>query len=274
MVFTIFAQIIAEECEMNNILSHTAFGQKKVELVFLHGFCEDSRMWSEFIEDSQFNAVAVDLPGYGSSEDIKFTTLKDMADKLHQTLQELKVSDFILVGHSMGGYVALEYLANYPDELRGLALIHSHPFPDGEERKDQRQRSIEFVEKYGVEAYAKQFFPKLFATENRDNFAIHSLSLRATQLNKQTIINSQHAMVKRKDHSETVEKADIPVLFLLGTQDNLVNLKSATEIAVAPERSMIKIYEHTGHMSMFEKPNTLRNDLKKFIEFCEMTVLS
>lgn len=255
---------------MDTQLSYKKFGDYKRNIVFLHGFCEDSRMWNEFIDEAGLNAISIDLPGYGGSTQFDVTSLKDMAEKVHNTIEKLRITDYIIAGHSMGGYVAMEYLARYEDKLKGLALIHSHPFADSEERKEQRRRSMEFVDKYGVEVYAKQFFPKLFSTEHRDNFAIHSLSLRATQLSQSTIMNSLQAMIDRKDHSDTYKNAEIPVMLVAGTQDSLVNLKSVTEISVEPKRSMIKIYDHVGHMSMFEKPNALRSDLRRFIEFCEL----
>lgn len=253
------------------MLAYNKFGKKNFDYVFLHGFCEDSRMWTDFIKNSGFNAITIDLPGYGNSSEIEVESLASMAEDVHTTMENLGISDFILAGHSMGGYVAMEYLSKYPDQLKGLALIHSHPFADDDIRKTQRRKSIEFIDNYGVEAYAKQFFPKLFATENKNNFAVHSLSLRATQIPTSTVIDSLEAMIKRKDHRHTFCNSTRPVLQVLGKEDNLINFKSNLELSVEPELSMIEIYDYVGHMSLYEKPTLLRDSLRKFLEFCQIT---
>ena len=254
-----------------SMLGCKKYGKKDFEFVFLHGFCEDARMWSEFIEEFGGNAISIDLPGYGDSSHMEVTSLEEMAAQLHHTIQELGVKDFILAGHSMGGYVAMEYLSRFPENLNGVALIHSHPFADDDERKDQRKKTIDFIENYGVEAFVKQFFPKLFAAENQDNFAIHSLSLRATQLPLDTVINSVKAMMNRKDHLETYKNSPLPVCMIIGKEDQLIHFRDCVEITVEPRQSMVEIYDHVGHQSIFEKPQLLRSSLRKFQEFCKVS---
>ena len=97
-------------------------------IVLLHGFCFDSRMWEEFTPLlSNFQIIRIDLSGFGHSELQKESSIKGMADCVHAVLKHLKIKKCVLIGHSMGGYVSLEFAKKHGELLLGLCLFHSHP---------------------------------------------------------------------------------------------------------------------------------------------------
>lgn len=238
-------------------------------VVFLHGLMEDARMWSDFLGDLPFRCYAIDLPGYGQAKERAFESVTLVAQAVHQTIESLDLKEFILIGHSMGGYVGLSYLQQFPEYLMGLGLIHSHPFADSEEKKIERDKTIQFIDKFGLSIYAQQFFPSLFARSYKDNLAIHTLSLRSTQQNQNRVIESMKALKARKDQTQTTIKNDTPTLWVLGTEDKLVDLDRTVEVAAKSDQAQIEVYENVGHMSMFEHTKVLRKDLIKFVRFCE-----
>jgi len=254
---------------MNKHLGYLEFQNDGPKAVFLHGFFEDARMWQDFLVDQPFHSMAIDLPAYKSSDSFDFLEMNQAANLVHQLVQKKGWKKYYLFGHSMGGYVGLSYLQAFGNELLGLGLIHSHPFADSEEKKAQREKMVGFVEKFGLGMYAKQFFPKLFAKEYNDNFWIHTLSLRATQLSQKAIRQSLLAMKDRKDQSELLKETKVPVLQIIGVQDTLVEVDRTIEASRFPEYSMVEIYPNVAHMSMFESPKTLSKSIRKFIRFCE-----
>jgi pimeloyl-ACP methyl ester carboxylesterase len=169
----------------------------------------------------------------------------------------------------MGGYVGLSYLEQFPNHLMGLGLIHSHPFADSEEKRKERDKTIQFIDKFGLSIYAQQFFPSLFARSYKDNLAIHTLSLRSTQQQQDHVIQSIKALKDRKDQTQTAIQNNTPTLWVLGTEDNLVDLNRTIEVAAKSDQTQIEVYENVGHMSMFEHTKVLRKDLIKFVRFCE-----
>ncbi len=254
---------------MAQVLPYREFHNGDTTLVFLHGLMEDARMWSDLLSDLPFHSIAIDLPGYGQAQNQSFESIADAAESVELTLRKIEPKSYVIIGHSMGGYVALSYLEKYPEKLLGVGLLHSHPFADTEDKKQERDKSIAFIEKFGLEIYAKQFFPSLFARSYKDNLAIHALSLRATQQSQAAVIQSMQAMKQRSDRSSAVLNSEIPILWVLGTEDHLVDLHRTLDVAARSDQSMIEVYEKVGHMSMFEHTSVLYKTLIKFVRYCE-----
>lgn len=115
---------------------------KGTPVVFVHGFCEDSMVWDEFIPEivaAGYNVLTLDLPGFGESEVVQDASVEVIADVINAVLVELQLSNIILIGHSLGGYVALAFAKKYADKLIGLGLFHSQPYADSEEKRKSPQ---------------------------------------------------------------------------------------------------------------------------------------
>ena len=123
--------------------------------MFLHGFLENSTMWNEHILElsKKHRVICVDLLGHGDTDCLGYVhTMEDMADAVHHVLHELKLRKVVLVGHSMGGYVALAFAELYPDMMKGLVLVNSTSRADSDERKQNRDRAILAVKKSYIAA--------------------------------------------------------------------------------------------------------------------------
>lgn len=253
---------------MTKKLSYREYRNGTPNLVFLHGLMEDARMWDDFLIDLPFHCYAIDLPGYGGSKQHEFSSVAEAAKLVNETVEKLELKTFVLVGHSMGGYVALSYAKQFSDDLLGLGMIHSHPFADSEEKVAEREKTIDFINKFGLSIYAQQFFPNLFARSYKDNLAIHTLSLRSTQQDQGRVIQSMRALIRRPEEVETAKSLNMPSLWVLGTEDKLMDLERTLEVAATCDQAQIEIYENVGHMSMFEHTKVLRKDIIKFIRYC------
>ena len=80
-----------------------------------------------------------------------------MADTVHAAMETLGIGRAVVVGHSMGGYVALEMLRKYPEAFAGLVLFHSTPNPDSEKKREDRLREIHLIEGGKKELIARSF---------------------------------------------------------------------------------------------------------------------
>lgn len=134
-------------------------------LVFIHGFCDTHQLWDEFVVPftAHFRIITLDLPGFGQSDLLPVPfTLDEVGDRLSTLFSELKLEQPILIGHSLGGYVALSMLERHADQLSGVVLFHSTAFADTEERKKVRDKVIDFVKAHGVSPFLETFVPGLF----------------------------------------------------------------------------------------------------------------
>jgi len=142
---------------------------KGIPIVFLHGFLENSTMWDIIVPhfSDTYQCITIDLLGHGKTECLGYIhRMEDMAEAVSAVLNTMNVVHPILIGHSMGGYVALAFLELFPEIVSGLALLNSTSFPDSEERKINRSRAIDIVKK-NPNAYTSMAIANLFAKENR-----------------------------------------------------------------------------------------------------------
>lgn len=137
-------------------------------IVLLHGFPFSLNLWDDLSRElsNEFKVLTIDLPGFGDSECLsEVHSMSLMAQVIKAALDINNISKCILLGHSMGGYVTLEFADKYPEMLKGFGLIHSHALPDTKEGKENRNRVIEAVKK-NHKNFVSSFIPELFAPHN------------------------------------------------------------------------------------------------------------
>lgn len=241
-------------------------------IVFLHGFCEDSSVWDDFLVDlPESYIVSIDLPGFGKSDTIKSCTIRDMASIVYAVLMDLNISNCMMIGHSMGGYVALEFAGRFSEKISGLVLFHSQCFADSISKKENRKKSIDFIQKNGSIHFVKQLIPNLFATGfgSKTSLTISKLVFAASQYQKDGIINALEAMIGRADNQPVLERAEYPVLFIIGKEDVAIPKENSLNQVVFPTVSVIHILNNVGHMGMFEAKRECVSIIKNFIAFID-----
>ncbi len=255
----------------SNISSFVQKGDT-LPVVFLHGFCEDSSVWDEFLVDfSESYIVCIDLPGFGKSDVIKNCTIREMASIVSAVLKDLSISNCILIGHSMGGYVALEFAGHFPEKISGLALFHSQCFADSISKKEGRKKSIDFIQKNGSILFVKQLTPNLFAPRfgSKTSLTISKLIFTASQYHEDGIINALEAMIRRDDNQKVLESAEFPVLFIVGEEDVAIPRENSFNQLAFPNISVIHVLDDVGHMGMFEARKECISIIKNFMAFID-----
>lgn len=242
-----------------------------IPLVLLHGFCEDHAVWLPI--KSLLKApslLLMDMPGFGASVNPTPADMSTYAEAVLTVLDAEHIARCILVGHSMGGYVALEFASRWPTRLAGLGLFHSHPFEDSEERKTARLRGMETLKSGKRDLYVSQLFPDLFApeflTQNPD--VLNELISNGKNQSPEGISAALQAMLTRRDHQEALKVANFPVLFILGAQDTLVPPELGLKAALLPEVVDLHLLLEAAHMAMFECREETVRILDSFWDFC------
>jgi pimeloyl-ACP methyl ester carboxylesterase len=243
-------------------------GEKCV--VLLHGYLESLVIWDEFVHllTKELRVVTLDLPGHGISlVNGEIHTMEYLAQCVADTMSALGIERYSVVGHSMGGYVALQTLRMFPERFNGLVLLSSTPNPDSEDKKADRDREIELVEK-GHKDLLAQTAPNGFATDNlrrmRDEIAFLEEQIYVTEPEGVTALLK--GMKARVDSNELLQKSTLPQLFILGKKDNYIPLERAEEMVANHPQAEVVWLENSGHMGFFEEPEATAEAIKQFLQ--------
>jgi pimeloyl-ACP methyl ester carboxylesterase len=244
-------------------------GGKGKVLVFLHGFCENKEIWTAFTLplQSEYRVVLLDLPGHGqhsvSGQDY---SIDDNADFVREALDFLQIDTCVLIGHSVGGYTAMAFAEKYPAYLLGVVLFHSSALPDTQEKKEGRDKTIEFIRKQGVEKFMETFVAPLFYEGNRNSqqAAIQQLTTIGKNVAPEAITGTLKAMRDRPDRTQVLSEVDFPFLFIAGKQDQAVTLAQVLQQCHLPKISHTLFLADTGHMGMFERPQETLSAIRNF----------
>ncbi|MBA3663833.1 MAG: alpha/beta fold hydrolase, partial [Bacteroidetes bacterium] len=137
-------------------------------VILLHGYLGSHEIWENTVEDlsKSYRVIAIDLPGHGGTACFGYAhSMELMAKCVKSVTDHLRLKKYVLIGHSMGGYVALAFAGLFPDHVRGLCLYHSTAYADSEEKKKDRLRAINAV-KANRSVYTRSTIRNLFATKN------------------------------------------------------------------------------------------------------------
>src|SRR5450631_111183 len=135
-------------------------------VILLHGFMEDRRIWDSVLPgiENKYRWILPDLPGSGGSAfNASLQELKDFAELIPAILEQEGINEFVLIGHSMGGYISLAFAEKYPDKIRALGLFHSSSYADSNEKKESRAKSIRFIQNHDPALFVEQSIPGLFS---------------------------------------------------------------------------------------------------------------
>lgn len=219
-------------------------------VVLLHGFLESHSMYDGLDLQQHFRVIRIDLPGHGWSSEVPIIeSIHQMALCVQQTLIENKIEEFDLLGHSMGGYVALEYLSLFG--LKGqLILLNSNYWTDDEKKQADRLRVANLVFK-NKNLFIREAIPHLFVQPKNHVSAIENLVQEALQIPAEHIAACSIAMRNRKNHLGTLLQHAKKISVLQGESDQLCPLER-TEKDVAGSEINFIVIPKAGHMSHLE----------------------
>lgn len=252
----------------NTKISYSETG-KGTTVVLLHGFLENQKMWNTFIPElsKKNRVITIDLLGHGATESLGYVhSMEDNADVVYAVLQELKIRKCVLVGHSMGGYVALAFAELYADSVKGIVLLNSTSFADSDERKSNRDRAIKAV-KQNYNVFISMSIANLFSEKNRELLLdeIEKVKIEALKTPLQGIVASLEGMKIRKDREVILHFSNYPIMLILGKQDPVLNYDENIIQIENTEAKLVTLPDgHMSHIENFEEVKlSLLNFLKK-----------
>ncbi len=242
-----------EKLNINGIkLAYSRHG-KGNPLVLLHGYPLDHHLWDEvtpMLQDT-FDMIIPDLRGFGESTTVDTPyTMDDFASDIVGLFNQIDIHKAAIVGHSMGGYVALAFARLYPERVSRLGLVSTQVLADPRDRKEGRYKTAAEVAEKGIGGVVETMTPKFTSDPHWQAFARKTMEAQQPA----AYIGALKAIAERADSTSLLSGIKYPVVVVHGDADALIPIERAREVKAALPESHLAEIKNTGHMPMCEAP--------------------
>ena len=238
------------------------FDKEKPSILLMHGSGLTHIVWSlheQFYASQGFNVLSVDLPGHGNSEGPSLESIEKISNWVKSLINVLGIKKIIIIGHSQGSLIGIDFASRYPDLISSLVLVAgSYKMPVNQDLIDYAEagdeKAVLLMMKWGYEG-SKAFIGgnpvKKIINSSRDIREILAVDLNACN--------------NYKDGKESLKKINCPTLCIFGDLDKMVPLEVGNKMASMIKNSEKKIINNCGHMIIFEKAFEMRQIVKEFL---------
>ena len=248
-------------------MGYTDEGQG-LPVLFVHGFPLSRGIWQKQVDAfrSSHRVIAPDLRGFGESATKPGTaTMAQFAADLHALLQKLKTGPVVLVGHSMGGYIAFAFARKFPEMLRGLVLVGTRPGNDTAETAAGRRTTADKVKAEGPQAVIKAMAPKMLSAGNQDPGMPGEVRHLMVSSGVEGVIGALLGMAERPDVTEMLPKISVPTLVVTGADDTIIPSAESEKMAQVIPGAWLEVIPHAGHLVAFERADEFNRAMKTWI---------
>ncbi|MGL4632129.1 MAG: alpha/beta fold hydrolase [Leadbetterella sp.] len=236
-----------------------------MNIVFLHGFGEDTTVWEDF-KPYLSTENTYHFPDFSKFKSL--FSIAEYAEWLKKELDKKSLEKFVLIGHSMGGYISLEFATMFPERILGLGLFHSSAAPDSMEKKESRDKSIQFLIKHDTDLFIKHFYPNMF---NEEFKTIHGDKVKNnidkfSTIPNEALLAATLAMKSREGSLEALPSFTFPIFQIIGLLDTFVNYKDALHQTTLIQKPSVLLLHDIVHAGMYESPQACANFINDFFE--------
>lgn len=235
-------------------------------VLFVHGFPLSSRLWQDAAATlgDRYRIIVPDLRGHGRSDASDVTSMTQMAGDLVAVLDAAEERrPVILVGLSMGGYIAMEMARLQPLRIRALVLADTRHDADAQAKVQEREAVARRVLAEGSQVVADGMVSKLFADTAPQRLKDEWRGIMAATPPK-GVAAALRAMGARIDSAETLKGWQAPCLIVVGESDVITPPEVARQMQSLVTGSQLEIILGAGHMTPVEQPGLFTGALRAF----------
>ena len=236
-------------------------------ILFIHAFPLDSSMWEPQLEEfgKQTKVVAVDLPGFGAAEAAgNVMSMDEAAAAAAKTAREAGIERALVVGLSMGGYVALALWRRHRDVVAGLLLANTKAEADDEVGKERRRALADRLDSEG-NGFMVESPPPLLSEAAPGELLTRVKNIIASQP-AASIAAASRGMAGRPDSTPDLAGIDVPVVVVTGSKDTLIPPEATKPLADGIRNASYEVIEGAGHLSNLEAPERFNEILRGMLE--------
>ena len=238
------------------------FEKEKPSILLMHGSGLTHIVWSlheQFYVNQGYNVLSVDLPGHGNSEGPSLKSIEEISDWIQSLMNVLDIKKLIIIGHSQGSLVGIDFAARYPNLISGLVLVAgSYKMPVNQDLINYAEagdeKAVLLMMKWGYEG------SKAFIGGNPVKKIINS-----SREIREVLAVDLNACNNYKGGKESLGKINCSTLCIFGDLDKMVPLKVGNKMSSMIKNSEKKIINNCGHMIIFEKAFEMRKLVKEFL---------
>ena len=226
-------------------------------VVMIPGMMCDERIFAHQIEElsTDTDIYIADISKYSSIQELASDVLENSPPK------------FFLVGHSMGGIVAMEMCSQEPDRIEKLVIMDSNPKPELEETKIKREPQIRNVISGNLAQVMKEEMkPNYLADSYKQKDILNTCMEMALTLGPEVFVRQSRALQSRDDQQSTLKDLDIPVLIMCGSDDKLCSLEKHELMHNIINDSKLEVVMDAGHMPTLEQPQKTTEVIKSWLK--------
>jgi YbgC/YbaW family acyl-CoA thioester hydrolase len=239
-------------------------------VLFIHGYPLDHTIWTHQIAALEgWCRIAPDLRGMGGSDapDLGYS-METYAADLAELLDLLGADDVVLVGLSMGGYVAFEFLRRWRRRVRGLVLVDTRAEADTPEARRSRDAAAGTAKEQGAAAIAEAMLPKVLGASTLAGAPATVERVRTMMAATPVagIVGALGAMRDRPDSTPLLAELDgLPTLVIVGDEDELTPPTQARAMADAIPGASLVVIRSAGHLPTLERPSETTDAIVAFL---------
>ena len=202
---------------------------------------------------------SVDIPGHGNSEGPSLNSIEKISDWIKSLIIKLNIEKIIIIGHSQGGLVGIDFASRYPELIEKLVLVaNSYKMPVNQDLIELAEagdeKAVLLMMKWAYEG------SKAFIGGNPVKKIINS----ARDI-REVLAVDLNACNNYKNGENAIKKINCPTLCIFGDLDKMVPVKAGVKMSEQIKNSETKIISDCGHMLIFEKAFEMRKLVKNFI---------
>lgn len=253
------------------MFTHKAFHEPV--FIFLHAFPLHGKMWQDqqaFLQSKGINSLAVDYPGFGNTPPTTQSfSMESLAKLVIKTVSDFNIQNIILVGCSMGGYLAFEIFRQVPDRIKGLILSNTKASADTSEAREKRMEFIRKIKSTNNIDFIKQLhLDKFFALETRSAHPerIKFVENLMKQITVSGVVHALQAMADRPDSRELLPQIPFPVFIIQGGEDPFIPSEEITIMKENIPDNKVIHFEKCGHLCNIEAPEKFNRILLDYFQ--------
>lgn len=224
-------------------------------VLLLHGFTEAAFVWeslSRALAAEGYYVLCPDLAGHGGTESFSDVHGMDLQAAIARAVLEQEgIGKAVVIGHSMGGYVAAAFACLYPESVAGVGFFHSNPASDTPQGRENRLRTLKLLQA-GHTSFLGDFVSGLFAPGNAEAFpqVVEALRVSAKEMGAEAVAAAQRGMLERASRLQVYD-LPVPFLFIIGKRDSKADLAKVMAQTLLPAEAYVQLLP-CGHMGMYE----------------------
>lgn len=261
---TVKSRYMTEEIAVHTI------GEGNNILLLIHAFPANSQMFAKLTDflPEGWKAIFPDLPGFGQSKTDEGTEILTMS-KLARVIDSIIPSEYhklVIGGVSMGGYITMAYIREFPEKADGYILANTRDQEDSDGGKGRRE-VVDMIKEGNRDQYITDLFPKLLGEDNLTDETIkNDVKSMISSTSDKAIVQTSLGMGERPDSRELMSQVSKSILLITGSQDVITGIDVMEEMHNKYQNSQFQVLDKAGHYSPVEQPYQFGKAIKNFLQ--------